>query len=192
MSAIPFENYDYGKVLGACCENVGYVPLPLGVTGPLSIDGVSFHIPMATAEGTLVASRSHGCKVLNAGDGVTTVLTQDAMRCGLAIVEAARAKAWVASPAGYAALKTAFESTSCFACLSRSPARSVSILAARKDDTDLRADEKTQQDAWFAPAPGALADASHGGVAIRVSSSGTGAYAVPAEMIKTVRLAFFR
>ncbi|KAF7323677.1 3-hydroxy-3-methylglutaryl coenzyme A reductase [Mycena kentingensis (nom. inval.)] len=122
-SLVPFERYDYAKVLGACCENVvGYVPIPLGIAGPLTIDGVSFHIPMATAEGTLVASTSRGCKALNAGGGVTSVLTQDAMTRGPAIdfpsiVEAARAKAWIASPDGYAALKSAFESTSRFAKL---------------------------------------------------------------------------
>ncbi|CAK5272104.1 unnamed protein product, partial [Mycena citricolor] len=122
-SSVPFETYDYDKVMGACCENVvGYIPIPLGIAGPLTIDGVSFHIPMATAEGTLVASTSRGCKALNAGGGVTTVLTQDAMTRGPAIdfpsiVEAARAKAWAASPDGSAALKTAFESTSRFARL---------------------------------------------------------------------------
>ncbi|KAJ7054455.1 hydroxymethylglutaryl-coenzyme A reductase-domain-containing protein [Mycena amicta] len=122
-SLIPFQHYDYAKVLGACCENVvGYIPLPLGIAGPLTIDGVPFHIPMATAEGTLVASTSRGCKALNAGGGVTTVLTQDAMTRGPAIdfpsiVEAARAKAWIASPDGYEALKSAFESTSSFAKL---------------------------------------------------------------------------
>ncbi|KAF7318286.1 3-hydroxy-3-methylglutaryl-coenzyme A reductase [Mycena chlorophos] len=122
-SLVPFERYDYSKVLGACCEEVvGYVPIPLGIAGPLTIDGVSFHIPMATAEGTLVASTSRGCKALNAGGGVTTVLTQDAMTRGPAIdfpsiVEAARAKAWIASRDGYAALKGAFESTSSFARL---------------------------------------------------------------------------
>ncbi|KAJ7115526.1 hydroxymethylglutaryl-coenzyme A reductase-domain-containing protein [Mycena crocata] len=122
-SNVPFERYDYAKVLGACCENVvGYIPIPLGIAGPLNIDGASFHIPMATAEGTLVASTSRGCKALNAGGGVTTVLTQDAMTRGPAIdfpsiVEAARAKAWIASPTGHGALKSAFESTSRFARL---------------------------------------------------------------------------
>ncbi|KAJ7768621.1 hydroxymethylglutaryl-coenzyme A reductase-domain-containing protein [Mycena maculata] len=122
-SDVPYENYDYGKVLGACCENVvGYIPIPLGIAGPLTIDGVSFHIPMATAEGTLVASTSRGAKALNAGGGVTTVLTQDAMTRGPAIdfpsiVEAARAKAWIASPEGHGALKAAFEGTSRFARL---------------------------------------------------------------------------
>ncbi|KAF6764246.1 hydroxymethylglutaryl-coenzyme A reductase-domain-containing protein [Ephemerocybe angulata] len=75
FSSIPFETYDYSRVLGACCENVvGYIPIPLGVAGPLNVDGTSYPIPMATAEGTLVASTSRGCKALNAGGGVTTVL----------------------------------------------------------------------------------------------------------------------
>ncbi|TFK71914.1 hypothetical protein BDN72DRAFT_402708 [Pluteus cervinus] len=122
-SDIPMSNYDYSRVLGACCENVvGYVPLPLGIAGPLKVDGQLYHIPMATAEGTLVASTSRGCKALNAGGGVTTVLTQDAMTRGPAIdfpsiVTAAEAKAWIASEDGYAIIKDAFESTSRFAKL---------------------------------------------------------------------------
>ncbi|KZV88398.1 hypothetical protein EXIGLDRAFT_772759 [Exidia glandulosa HHB12029] len=50
---------------------IGYMPIPLGIAGPLKIDGVLYPIP----KGTLVASTSRGCKALNAGGGVTTVLT---------------------------------------------------------------------------------------------------------------------
>lgn len=122
-SDIPMANYDYSRVTGQCCENVvGYIPIPLGIAGPLKVDGVLYPIPMATAEGTLVASTSRGCKALNAGGGVTTVLTQDAMTRGPAIdfpsiVVAAQAKAWIASDEGYGILKEAFESTSRFAKL---------------------------------------------------------------------------
>jgi hydroxymethylglutaryl-CoA reductase (NADPH) len=122
-SNIPYEDYDYAQVLGACCENViGYVPVPLGIAGPLKIDGNTYPIPMATAEGTLVASTSRGCKALNAGGGVSTVLTNDAMTRGPAIdfpsaVMAGRAKVWVDSEEGHTALRQAFESTSRFAKL---------------------------------------------------------------------------
>ncbi|KAF5390098.1 hypothetical protein D9757_003842 [Collybiopsis confluens] len=122
-SDVPMSNYDYSRVMGACCENVvGYIPLPLGIAGPLKIDGHLFPIPMATAEGTLVASTSRGCKALNAGGGVTTVLTQDGMTRGPAIdfpsiVQAAECKAWIESFEGYNIVKEAFESTSRFAKL---------------------------------------------------------------------------
>lgn len=120
---LPMSDYDYKQVIGACCENVvGYLPLPVGIAGPLNIDGQLLHIPMATTEGTLVASTSRGCKALNAGNGVTTVLTHDAMTRGPAIdfpniVQASQARLWIDSPDGYATLKTAFESTSRFAKL---------------------------------------------------------------------------
>jgi len=124
-SDVPMTNYDYSRVFGACCENViGYIPIPLGIAGPLTIDGEQVHIPMATAEGTLVASTSRGCKALNSGGGVTTVLTHDAMTRGPAIdfpsvVMAAEAKAWVDSDEGYEIIREAFESTSRFAKLQR-------------------------------------------------------------------------
>ncbi|KAL6300816.1 3-hydroxy-3-methylglutaryl-coenzyme A reductase [Sparassis latifolia] len=122
-SDLPMTNYDYSRVLGACCENViGYMPLPIGIAGPLKVDGEFFPIPMATAEGTLVASTSRGCKALNSGGGVTTVLTYDGMTRGPAIdfpsiTVAAEARAWIESPEGYALLKESFESTSRFAKL---------------------------------------------------------------------------
>ncbi|KAF8589091.1 hypothetical protein K439DRAFT_1528032 [Ramaria rubella] len=120
-SLVPMADYDYSRVLGACCENVvGYMPIPLGIAGPLRIDGKSYPIPMATAEGTLVASTSRGCKALNAGGGVTTVITKDGMTRGPAlefpnIVSAARAKAWIDSKEGALLICEAFDSTSRFA-----------------------------------------------------------------------------
>lgn len=122
-SLLPHLHYDYAQVMGACCESVvGYMPLPVGIAGPLNIDGQVTPIPMATTEGTLVASTSRGCKALNAGGGVTTVLTQDAMTRGPAIefpsiISAAKAKRWIDSADGARAIKAAFDSTSRFARL---------------------------------------------------------------------------
>ncbi|WVQ68793.1 hydroxymethylglutaryl-CoA reductase (NADPH) [Kwoniella botswanensis] len=122
-SLLPMADYDYKQIIGACCENVvGYMPLPVGIAGPLNVDGELLHIPMATTEGTLVASTSRGCKALNSGGGVTTVLTHDAMTRGPAIdfpsvVLACDARLWIDSKEGFSILKAAFDSTSRFARL---------------------------------------------------------------------------
>lgn len=115
--------YDYAPVQGACCENViGYMPLPVGVAGPLIIDGQALHLPLATTEGTLVASTSRGCKALNAGGGVTTIVIKDGMSRGPVVefptaASAAYAKIFLDSAEGYAFVAAAFDSTSRFARL---------------------------------------------------------------------------
>ncbi|KAK6338707.1 3-hydroxy-3-methylglutaryl-coenzyme A (HMG-CoA) reductase isozyme [Orbilia brochopaga] len=122
-SQLPREHYDYDRVLGACCENViGYMPLPVGVAGPLVIDGESYWIPMATTEGVLVASTHRGCKSINSGGGVTTVLTGDGMTRGpcvsfSSLARAGAAKLWLDSEEGQKVMKDAFNSTSRFARL---------------------------------------------------------------------------
>ncbi|CAG8479551.1 7741_t:CDS:2 [Diversispora eburnea] len=123
-SALPMENYDYSRVTGACCENViGYMPIPVGVAGPINIDGEMIHLPMATTEGCLVASTSRGCKAINAGGGATTIITQDAMTRGPCvefpnIIRASEAKNWLDNE-GYTIIKQTFDSTSRFARLKK-------------------------------------------------------------------------
>ncbi|CDM33504.1 hypothetical protein DTO013E5_7367 [Penicillium roqueforti] len=122
-SKLPYLNYNYGLVHGACCENViGYLPLPVGVAGPLNIDGQNYFIPMATTEGVLVASTSRGSKAINAGGGAVTVLTGDGMTRGPCVTfptlaRAAAAKVWIDSEEGRSIMTTAFNSTSRFARL---------------------------------------------------------------------------
>ncbi|KAK6849722.1 3-hydroxy-3-methylglutaryl-coenzyme a reductase protein [Apiospora arundinis] len=122
-SKLPYEHYDWNQVLGACCENViGYMPIPVGVAGPLVIDGKSYFIPMATTEGVLVASTSRGCKAINAGGGAVTVLTGDGMTRGPCVSfetleRTGAAKIWLDSDAGQTMMKKAFNSTSRFARL---------------------------------------------------------------------------
>lgn len=65
LQTLPFSHYDYSSVIDACCENViGYVPLPVGVAGPLLLDGKKYQIPMATTEGCIVASTNRGCRAI--------------------------------------------------------------------------------------------------------------------------------
>jgi hydroxymethylglutaryl-CoA reductase (NADPH) len=122
-SKLPYDHYNWERVHGACCENViGYMPLPVGVAGPLVIDGQSYFIPMATTEGVLVASTSRGCKAINSGGGAITVLTADGMTRGPCVSfetleRAGAAKLWLDSEAGQSAMKKAFNSTSRFARL---------------------------------------------------------------------------
>lgn len=122
-SKLPYKDYNYTLVHGACCENViGYLPLPLGVAGPLIIDGQSYFIPMATTEGVLVASTSRGCKAINAGGGAVTVITGDGMTRGPCVgfptlARAAAAKVWLDSEEGKRIMTAAFNSTSRFARL---------------------------------------------------------------------------
>lgn len=122
-SLLPFANYNYDRVLGACCENViGYLPLPLGVAGPLSIDAEDFYIPMATTEGVLIASTHRGCKAINSGGGAVTVITGDGMTRGPVVefpnvVRTGSAKNWIDSEMGQKKIKQEFDSTSRFARL---------------------------------------------------------------------------
>jgi hydroxymethylglutaryl-CoA reductase (NADPH) len=122
-SGLPYKRYDYGRVFGACCENViGYVPIPVGVAGPCIIDGEEFWLPLATTEGCLVASTMRGAKAMNAGGGVSTVILKDAMTRGPCVrfpsmVRAGAAKKWLDDEEGFKVVKKAFDSTSRFAKL---------------------------------------------------------------------------
>lgn len=62
----------------------GVAQVPIGFAGPLRIDGEyaqgEFLIPLATTEGTLVASYNRGMKVLNLSGGVLTTVSADGMQ----------------------------------------------------------------------------------------------------------------
>jgi len=62
----------------------GVAQIPLGFAGPIQINGEhakgEFIVPMATAEGTLLASYSRGMKVLNQSGGVIVTVVGDAMQ----------------------------------------------------------------------------------------------------------------
>ncbi len=67
------------------CENFfGVAQVPMGLAGPLKVDGEHaqghFYVPMATTEGTLVASYSRGMKLLSACGGVKTTVVERYMQ----------------------------------------------------------------------------------------------------------------
>ena len=63
---------------------LGVAQVPLGVAGPLLVNGEhaqgEFYVPMATAEGTLVASYNRGMRLLHEAGGVTTTIMDDRMQ----------------------------------------------------------------------------------------------------------------
>ncbi|EES05629.1 3-hydroxy-3-methylglutaryl-coenzyme A reductase 1 [Sorghum bicolor] len=80
VEGLPLDGMDYQAILGQCCEMpVGYVQIPVGVAGPLLLDGEQYHIPMATTEGCLVASVNRGCRAIAASGGAVSSLFRDAM-----------------------------------------------------------------------------------------------------------------
>lgn len=130
---LPYENFDYDKIFGQCCENViGHVPIPVGVAGPLLVDGHSYMVPMATTEGALIASTTRGCKALSMAGGASTALTRDGMTRAPVIqcrdVKQAQEVAQFAEEGSFDLLKATFDGTSRFARLQKVTAH----LAGRK------------------------------------------------------------
>lgn len=110
---------DYSRVHGANCEIVvGYIPLPVGtcMVGPLTLNGETVFIPMATTEGCLVASTNRGCKAITAGSGAISTITRDGITRAPCVrmksaKEAAHLKIWCEQEDNFALMKAAFEST---------------------------------------------------------------------------------
>lgn len=121
IEALPYQHYDWAKVHGQCAENViGYVPIPVGVAGPLMVDGVEYHVPLATVEGALVASTTRGCKAITMSGGARTEILSDGITRApvlqvSSVHEAADLKRFCEE--NFAEIAAAFNSTSRFARL---------------------------------------------------------------------------
>ena len=99
----------------------GTVQIPLGFAGPLLVNGENaqgeFYVPMATSEGTLVASYNRGMKVLRECGGVKCAVVGDNMQRAPVFVfedasQARRFADWVV--ANMDAIKAASEATDPF------------------------------------------------------------------------------
>jgi len=78
------QSFDPQKAKGNIENFTGVAQIPLGFAGPLQVNGEhakgEFIIPLATTEGTLVASYNRGMKVLNLSGGVTCTVQADHMQ----------------------------------------------------------------------------------------------------------------
>lgn len=122
---IPLESMvsketDYNALKGKNAENViGMVRVPLGVAGPIRVNGAEFCgdvlVPMATTEGALIASVSRGMKAINLGAGAISRVTEDGMSRGPifelnSVVDAHRfVKEWL--PKNFNKIRAAAEKT---------------------------------------------------------------------------------
>jgi hydroxymethylglutaryl-CoA reductase (NADPH) len=77
-------SFDPSVLPGNVEQFVGVAQVPIGVAGPLLVHGEhargEFYVPLATAEGTLVASYNRGMKLLHAAGGVRTTVVDDRMQ----------------------------------------------------------------------------------------------------------------
>ncbi|KAA3463602.1 3-hydroxy-3-methylglutaryl-coenzyme A reductase 2 [Gossypium australe] len=117
LSGLPLDGFDYESILGQCCEMpIGYVQIPVGIAGPLLLNGKEYSVPMATTEGCLVASTNRGCKAIHLSGGASSVLLKDGMtrapvvRFGTA-KRAADLKFYLEDPENFETLAVVFNST---------------------------------------------------------------------------------
>ncbi|KAI3736293.1 hypothetical protein L6452_15832 [Arctium lappa] len=120
LDGLPLDGLDYESILGQCCEMpVGYVQIPVGIAGPILLDGKEFWVPMATTEGCLVASTNRGCKAIYNSGGATGILLKDGMtrapvvRFGTA-KRAANLKFFLEEPRNFETLASVFNKSSRF------------------------------------------------------------------------------
>jgi len=121
LTELPHKHaLDYKRVLGANCEIVvGYIPIPVGMAGPITLNGESVYIPMATTEGCLVASTNRGCKAISQGSGASSTILKDGITRAPCVRlpsarEAAEVALWIGKTDNFLSLKEAFESTTSF------------------------------------------------------------------------------
>jgi hydroxymethylglutaryl-CoA reductase (NADPH) len=77
-------SFDPAIATGNIEHFMGVAQVPIGLAGPLLVNGEhaqgEFYVPLATAEGTLVASYNRGMRLLYEAGGVTTTVMADRMQ----------------------------------------------------------------------------------------------------------------
>ncbi|MFZ5785659.1 MAG: hydroxymethylglutaryl-CoA reductase [Acidobacteriota bacterium] len=84
LSHVASYSFEPGATKGNIENFTGVAQVPIGFAGPLRINGEhacgDFVVPLATTEGTLVASYNRGMKVLNLSGGATCTVVADCMQ----------------------------------------------------------------------------------------------------------------
>jgi hydroxymethylglutaryl-CoA reductase len=89
-------SFDPAVLTGNVEQFLGVAQVPIGLAGPLLVNGEhaqgEFYVPLATAEGTLVASYNRGMRLVYEAGGVTTTIMDDRMQRapGVPVPERAR------------------------------------------------------------------------------------------------------
>jgi hydroxymethylglutaryl-CoA reductase (NADPH) len=107
LENIGIFSLDIERVVKRNCENmIGTVQVPVGVAGPLLIDGEyaqgRYYLPLATTEGALVASVNRGCSAITRAGGAQVRILHDGMTrapvfAADTIVHAKQVADWVAT-----------------------------------------------------------------------------------------------
>lgn len=104
LSHIEQYTFDPSIVRGNVENFIGVAQIPIGVAGPLRVNGEcangDFYIPIATTEGAVTSSYNRGMRLLTAAGGVKTTVVDDAMQRGPVFVfhdarEAKKFGTWV-------------------------------------------------------------------------------------------------
>ncbi|HME08783.1 MAG TPA: hydroxymethylglutaryl-CoA reductase [Bryobacteraceae bacterium] len=84
LSHVAQYSFDPAMVSGNIENFAGVAQVPIGLAGPLHIRGEyaqgDFYVPLATSEGTLVASYNRGMKLLTECGGVKTTIVEEFMQ----------------------------------------------------------------------------------------------------------------
>ena len=84
LEHVAHYSFDPGLLPGNIENFTGVAQVPLGLAGPLRVNGEhaqgDFYVPLATTEGTLVASYNRGMRLLTECGGVKTTVVKQAMQ----------------------------------------------------------------------------------------------------------------
>lgn len=78
------HTHDLTQLKGNIENFIGYSKVPTGIAGPLLINGTHasglYNIPLATTEGTLVASYNRGCKAASLAGGIRSIVLSESVQ----------------------------------------------------------------------------------------------------------------